>query len=382
MTRLRILFLLPSLEMGGAERVICHLLTALPRSRFEIHLAVMNGAGPLRRTIPADVCVHDLKTPRVSRAMFSVLRLLWTLRPARVIATGSHLNILTSILRPLFPPRCRLLIRESAPVAFLGQSRGGVMKHLARLSYRLADTVIAQSVAGTKELLGPLRLPVSRVTQIYNPVPFEQIDVTASAAECPFPDGMAGPHILSAARLDPVKGLDRLIEAFRSLVQRRPSARLWIVGEGTERPKLERLIQSLGLQDCVRLVGFDANPWRWMRHADLFVLCSHVESLPNSLLEAIACRCPVVTLEIPGGTREIMEQLGLSARIASRLEDWKDEWFERPQATVRQSAEVLLGVQSIAEQYTRLLLANDLRDLSELSRSDQPPSRIAERRAA
>ncbi len=379
MTKLRILFLLPSLEMGGAERVICHLLTALPRSQFELHLAVMNGSGPLRKTIPADVCVHDLKTPRVSRAMFAVLRLLWKLRPARVVATGSHLNILTSLLRPLFPPQCRLLIRESAPVTFLGQSPGGVMKHLARVSYRLADTVIAQSVAGTRELRGPLRLPGSRVTHIYNPVPFEQIEATAGAAECPFPEGMAGPHILSAARLDPVKGLDRLIEAFRSFSQRRPTARLWIVGEGTERPKLERLIQSLGLQDRVQLAGFDANPWRWMRHADLFVLCSHVESLPNSLLEAIACRCPVVTLDVPGGTREIMEQLGLSPRIVSRLDEWKDEWFERPDASVRQSAQTLLGVETIAEQYTRLLLAKDSRDQGQTL---PPPSRIAERRAA
>ncbi|MEK6257018.1 MAG: glycosyltransferase [Planctomycetota bacterium] len=379
MTKLRVLFLLSSLEMGGAERVICHLLTALPRSRFEIHLAVLNGAGPLRQSIPSDVCIHDLKTPRVSRSAFALLRLVWKLRPGRVVSTGSHLNILTSVLRPLFPPKCRLLIRESAPVTFLGQSRGGVMKHLAMVSYRLADTVIAQSVTGTKELRGPLRLPDSRVTHIYNPVPFEHIDTAARAADCPFPGGTAGPHILSAARLDPVKGLDRLIKAFRSLLSHRPSAQLWIVGEGTERPKLEQLIQSLELQDHVHLAGFDANPWRWMRHADLFVLCSHVESLPNSLLEAIACRCPVVTLDIPGGTREIMEQLGLSSRIASRLEEWKDEWFERPDATVRQSAEALLGVETIAGQYARLLLANGIQDLNETL---QPSSRIAERRAA
>ena len=379
MTKLRILFLLPSLEMGGAERVICHLLAALPRSRFEVHLAVLNGIGPLRQAIPADVRVHDLKTLRVSRSVFALLRLLWTLRPDRVLSTGSHLSVLIGMLRLLFPPGCRLVIRESTTVLQLGQSLGGFLKHLAVVSYRLADSVIAQSLTGAMELREQLHLSDTRVTHIYNPVPFEHIDVTAKAADCPFPTGTAGPNILSAARLDPVKGLDRLIEAFRSLLRHRPSARLWIVGEGAERPKLERLIQSMGLQDSVHLVGFDANPWRWMRHADLFVLCSHFESLPNSLLEAIACRCPVVTLDVPGGTREIMEQLGLSSRIVNRLEEWKNEWFEWPDETVRRTAETLLGMEIIAEQYSRLLLANFSQDKDETL---QPPQRIAERRAA
>ena len=378
-TKLRLLILLSSLEMGGAERVICHLLAALPRSRFEVHLAVLNGAGPLQKNIPADVCIHDLKTRRASRSVFALLRLLWSIRPDRVLSTGSHLNVLAGLLRLLFPPGCRLIIRESATVLQLGQSWRGFLKLLAVVSYRLADSVVAQSAAGAKELRARLHLPDARVTHIYNPVPFEHIDSTAEVAACPFTDSTSGPNILSVARLDPVKGLDRLIKAFVSLSRLRPSARLWIVGEGRERPKLEQLIHSRGLQDRVHLVGFDANPWRWMRQADLFVLCSQFESLPNSLLEAIACRCPVVTLDIPGGTREIMEQLGLSSRIVNRLEAWNEEWFERPHASIRQSAEALLGMEIIAEQYTRLLLADGIRDRQ---KSLPPLSQMAERRAA
>ena len=377
--KLRLLFLLPSLKMGGAERVICHLLAALPRSRFEIHLAVLNGVGALRQTIPADVRVHDLKTPRVSRSVFALLRLLWTLRPDRVLSTGSQLNIATGLLRPLFPPGCRLVIRQSATILQLKQSLGGFWKYLAVVGYRLADSVIAQSVAGAVELRRQLRLPDARVTHIYNPVPFERIDAADEEAACPFADGTAGPNIVSVARLDPVKGLNHLIESFQSLLRHRPSARLWIVGEGTERPKLERIIQSLGLQNSVHLAGFDATPWRWMQHADLFVLCSHFEALPNSLLEAIACRCPVVTLDVPGGTREIMEQLGLSSRIVNRLEEWQDEWFDRPDASVRQTAETLFGMEVVVEQYTRLLLANGIRDGRE---SLPQPSPITARRAA
>ena len=379
MTKMRVLFLIPSLEVGGAERVFCHLLTALPRSQFEVHLAVLNGNGPLRKSLPADVCVHDLKSSRASRSVLALLRLLWKLRPDRVLSTGSHLNILISGLRPLFPPGCRLLIRASSTMLQLDQVQGGWLTQLAKLSYRLADWVVAQSLAGAVEMQQKLRLSGDRMSHIYNPVSFDRIDAVADVADCPFGDEPSALKILTVGRLDPAKGLERLIEAFPSLLQHRPSAKLWIVGEGAERPKLERLIQTLGLNRSVQLVGFDANPWRWMRQADLFVLCSHFEALPNSLLEAIACRCPVVTLDVPGGTREIMEQLGLSTRVVSRLEEWKDEWFERPNANVRQSAEALFGMETIVEQYTRLLLVKNYRVRGETL---PPPVRYAERRAA
>jgi glycosyltransferase involved in cell wall biosynthesis len=378
-TKMRVLFVFPSLEMGGAERVMCHLIRSLPRAHFEVHLAVLNGAGPLRNGLPDDVTLHDLKTLRVSRSVPALLRLLWRLRPNRVVSTGSHLNIVLGTLRPLFPPRCRLVIRESTTVLQLDQSRGGFLKHLASISYRLADAIIVQSHAAASELRDRLRVAGSRVNQIYNPVPFDQIDAAIAASMTPFASDSEYLNVVTVARLDPVKGLDRLIAAFRELAPRRPNARLWIVGEGTERPKLERLICESELQDRVYLVGFDANPWRWLKQADLFVLCSQFESLPNALLEAIACRCPVVTLDIPGGTREIMEQLGLGSRIVNRLEDWPDDWFERPAASVRQVAENLLGLEVIVEQYSRLLLAEN----GQVSSESFPPAfRQIERPAA
>ena len=357
--RTRILFLLSSFRVGGAERVMCHLLSSLPRSQFDIHLAVVNPTGPLRSSIPPDVCVHEWKTRRASRSMFALLRLVWSIRPDRILSTGSQLNVLAGLLRPFYPPGCRLLVRESATVLQLGQSWNGWLKPLAAIAYRKADAVIAQSTAGANELRNQLHLPHDRVGHIYNPVPFELIQTTVTSEASPFPAESAGPHLVSVARLDPVKRLDHLIEAFTKLLVHRPNAHLWIVGEGSERADLEELIRSSGLQNQVHLVGFDNNPWRWMRHADLFVLCSQFESLPNSLLEAIAWRCPVVTLDIPGGTREIMEQLGLESRIVKRLEDWCDAWFERPDETTHQRATDLLGLETIVAQYSRRLVAHE-----------------------
>jgi glycosyltransferase involved in cell wall biosynthesis len=88
-----------------------------------------------------------------------------------------------------------------------------------------------------------------------------------------------------------------------------------------------------------------------MRHADLFVLSSRHEGTPNALLEAIACECPVVTLDHPGGTREVLERLGQSHRIVDALEPWSPEWFERPDPAVLAIARELLDGARITERY-------------------------------
>lgn len=117
--------------------------------------------------------------------------------------------------------------------------------------------------------------------------------------------GGAGPIILAAGRLSPEKGLRYLVEAASRIVQRLPEARFVIVGEGAERPALEARIQSLGLSEVVRLPGFRHDVDSLLPYADLVVLPSLTEGLPNVALEAAAAGVPVVATAV-GGTPEVV----------------------------------------------------------------------------
>jgi glycosyltransferase involved in cell wall biosynthesis len=303
----RVLFVLPSLDAGGAERAILRLLVDLPRERVEPHLALVARRGVLLPRVPPDVPVHDLGARRVRFSPPAVVRLTRRLQPQVLFSTLGYLNLALLASRPLLPG-VGLVVREantvSAELARLPQGR------LWRLGYRLlyprADAIVCPARAVLEDLATHLGTPRERLHHIPNPIDSEAICREADEASSPY--ASPGPHVLAVGRLVPQKGFRRLIEAFALVVRRVPEARLWILGEGPERSALEAQARALGILDHVELPGFVANPFVWMRRARLLVQSSLFEGLPNALLEALACGTPVVALDEPGGTREIVDE--------------------------------------------------------------------------
>lgn len=114
------------------------------------------------------------------------------------------------------------------------------------------------------------------------------------------------PVLVAAGRLAPWKGFVDLIHAMKALSRRR-RVRLLILGDGPQRAELEGLIAELDLSDVVRLEGYVENPLKFFARADVFVLSSHVEGLPNVLVEAMMCGCTPVATDCPTGPREVLQ---------------------------------------------------------------------------
>jgi glycosyltransferase involved in cell wall biosynthesis len=203
-------------------------------------------------------------------------------------------------------------------------------------------------------LMEGFHISAENIVCIYNPVDVERINNIANMGENPFADKGVGPHIVTAGRLYNQKGFDRLMRAFPALLKLRSGAQLWILGQGPRESEYKGLRVSLGLADCVHFVGFQKNPYKWFKHADLFVLSSRYEGLPNALLEAIACGCPVLAIDHPGGTREILALLGQLSRLTPRL-DWDSRFFVRPSKVVVSRLVEHFGVKTIVGHYSELL---------------------------
>ncbi|WP_156840063.1 glycosyltransferase [Novosphingobium aquimarinum] len=114
------------------------------------------------------------------------------------------------------------------------------------------------------------------------------------------------PIVISAGTLSPRKGFTDLIAAFDRLVTDGRDIRLVIFGEGRQRAELEQQVRDAGLEDRVSLPGKIANPLRYLARADVFALTSSFEGLPNALIEAMICGCPLVSTDCPSGPDEIL----------------------------------------------------------------------------
>ncbi len=114
------------------------------------------------------------------------------------------------------------------------------------------------------------------------------------------------PIILSAARLEPHKGVLSLVRAFAKVRTKR-DALLVLLGEGTLQERIADEVQALGLTDHVAMLGFVKNPYAYMSKADVFVLASEFEGLPNVLIQAMAFGTPIVATDCKSGPAEILE---------------------------------------------------------------------------
>lgn len=168
-----------------------------------------------------------------------------------------------------------------------------------RWLYPRAKRVIA--VSRQMQALLEQRAGLRNVTCIYNPIPTQAIRTKAQE-----PISYTGRFIVAVGRLERQKRFDRLLEAFaRSQV--REHCQLLVVGRGSQQEALQQQLIDLGLAGRVVLIGFDANPYKYMARAEFLVLSSDYEGYPLTLVEALALGCPVVATDCPTGPREIVQ---------------------------------------------------------------------------
>lgn len=310
--RRKVLFLVFSLGRGGAERVFSILLRQMDRVCFELHLAVLQPDGQYMGDIPDDVVLHNLNVSRVRYAVPAIVRLVRKVRPQVVIATLPAMNMGLIIARPLLPRRTRIMIRQTAIASalVLDEAHPRLWTWLHRHLCKRADRIICPSDAVVKDMVEHFGVPREKIVRIYNPVDVARVQALAGLGDNPFSG--SGPQLVAAGRLSREKGFDILLDAMPEVLRHLPNAQLSVLGEGSLLAELKQRAQRLGVAEQVHLLGFQSNPWRFMRHADLFVLPSRQEGMPNAVLEALALGKQVVATDCPGGIREIQ---GCSDRV-------------------------------------------------------------------
>ncbi len=374
MAKRRIALLLGSLSGGGAERIVLELASALTQREYTVDLVVCRLEGDLVSEIPGGVRPVALGVAPRSALLRALLRLpartwltlvpLMLRKPLKKIRALPFLELYLRRERPdLVLASTHVLKQDNSLARSLADSTDPLRRKLPRLLrlwYGQADAVVAVSAGVAEELATLVKVPREKVHVIHNPIDTGRITRQAEAQpDHPWFQPGQPPVLLAAGRLHPQKDYPTLLRAFASLRKVR-TLRLAILGEGRERPRMEKLIQDLGIGADVRLLGFQPNPFAFMARAAVFVLSSAWEGLGNVLIEALACGCPVVSTDCPHGPSEILAKGRYGALVPvgepEKLAHAIGEALARP-ADVRAGLERAraFDIQNIADQYVRLL---------------------------
>ena len=316
---MRIAFMVSGFEDGGVERTMANLAAGLAALGAQVDLLSGRTDHPYLRALPPEVGLPVLRDGDEALAAYLDAR-----RP-NLMMTGKRVDDRAALsVRARLGLPVRLVATVGTPLSVsvaakrFNPFRTSRERRRIRADYRLLDGISAVSDAVADDLRQ--HFGVSDVPLRVLPNPIVPTDLAArAAAPCPHPwlapiadsesqQGAApSPVILAIGGLRKVKDFATLLRAFARLPAAL-DARLLVLGEGKERPRLAALAERLGVANRVDLNGFVEDPFPYLARARLLVLSSRREGLSNVLVEAMAMGTPVAATDCPGGVRDLLAQ--------------------------------------------------------------------------
>jgi glycosyltransferase involved in cell wall biosynthesis len=296
MKKTKLVFFLPHLVGGGAERVTINIIKQLDKNLFDITLVVLSKDGPAYKFLPEDLKVIELN---FSKTMFSILKLRRTIKainPDIVFSSifRGHIALYFSLFGVQKKPRVILRSPNSPKLILERKELSFYIKKLLDIVYKNADKIIAQTPEMKDEIIKYHFIDEKKIEVFLNPIDKELIDEKIKNIDNPFDSNKI--NVVAAGRLIEQKGFDILIKSFKTIIDKNRNFRLYIIGEDVvnERENLEKIIKSFNLSNYISFLGFQNNPYKYFYYSDLYVLSSRWEGLPNTILENIYLNKPIV----------------------------------------------------------------------------------------
>jgi len=316
----KIALFVPTLSGGGAEKAMVNLAYGFLSAGLTVDFVIVKKAGPYINELPADLTIVELGVPHTSMALLALRNYIRRAKPDVVLSAMNYANVVALWAKKFSRIKTMSVISEHSTLSAATQAPPNlrtrlVLSTLMRISYPLADNIVAVSRGVADDLVKLCNMPEERIAVIPNPIRIDDILKKANEPiDHPWYRPGMSPVLLSVGRLHRTKDYPNLLQAF-SLVRKNTNVRLIILGEGQERSHLLSLARQLNIAQDVDMPGFQKNPYNFMVQSKVFVLSSKFESFSNVLLEAIACGCPVVSTDCPHGPKEIFEMTGVGRLV-------------------------------------------------------------------
>lgn len=310
--------IVPTLSMGGAEKVASILSTQMSNEKMNVYLILYN-AEEINYSYSGKII--NLNTSPTKNVIKKVINFLIRIYKVNKIKKEYNLETVISFLGN--PNLVNLFSGKGAKKIvsvrnFVSKSDTGKLgklkKILIRLFYNFADVVVVVSEEIRKDLIENFKIKSSKIKVIYNAYDVQSIQEKAGINTCINQDVSKSqsekknvkPMIVNMGRLVHQKGQIHLIRSLKILKLQGIDVNLMLIGSG---PLKEALVQETyknGLEENVTFIEYSKNPFEYLTNADIFVLSSLYEGFPNALCEAMACKLPIISSNCQSGPYEIL----------------------------------------------------------------------------
>lgn len=309
----KVLFILPSSVIGGAETKTFNLLHAL--KSFECILVTHADiadyyAVPSIRTYAFESfhsCKpYDFSPGNILSYAKAIKKIAERERPHCMLGIMHTGTVFSTVARDAFFVRIPSLVTIEGNISayFATEGRNPTLKEKILLGYCLKRScgIIVPSEGVKLDLISAFRVKPGKIRTIHNGI---DIDSVRESSKQGVSYGKDCPWIVTACRLNNQKDFVTLLKAFRR-VRDATEAKLLVVGGGELEEDIIRLSAELKVGDDVIMLGFQKNPFPYIAQADVFVLSSFYEGFGNVIVEAMALGVPVISTDCPSGPGEII----------------------------------------------------------------------------
>jgi glycosyltransferase involved in cell wall biosynthesis len=298
--KIKIIFVIPSLVPGGAERVISFVSQNLDKKNFDTTLLV---AGYKKDTCydVNGIKVKYLNKSRILYAIPSFVIYFFKEKPDIVLSSIGHLNSALAKISTLFPKT--IFIGREATIPSKRKDEKSIhrfnLTKLVKSSYNKLDLLICQSDDMVTEMATNHNIPLTKLVKINNPI--------SKLGDLKKNTVLNNPKkFITVGRLTHVKGHLRILDLLSKL---KIPFEYTIIGDGNDEYKslIFNRAKELGIDKSINHIPFTKEVDKFLAEHDMFIQGSFVEGFPNALLESCAAGTPVIAFNVPGGTKEIVE---------------------------------------------------------------------------
>ncbi len=294
-----------SMELGGAEMLVAQLGRMQRAAGHDVSVCAYSKLGPLGEVLRDEgLHVHVLGEAHPAKTMWRYLRLFRSMRPDVVHCHNPAPTLQAAMGARMAGAKCVVATRHSLVSPPYDRAAEAKFSVIARC---FVNVVVGICDITCDNLRGAPLARRRQIMRVYNgAAPLEEAIPTAS------PEGEC--ILLFVGRLAEVKDLPTMLRAFAVAIEHEPRLRLWIVGDGAVRARLQGLAEELGLGGRVRFWGQRLDTAAFFRAAGAFVMSSVSEGLPMSLLQAMSIGLPAIVTDV-GGMAEVLKLSGGGLRV-------------------------------------------------------------------